>query len=54
MLSLKIVNKDKQVLLEKSGKEELYLVYNAFYNEGDSIILTSNETGLYEVKLDAA
>ena len=54
MLSLKIVNKDKQVLLEKTGKEELYLVYNAFYNDGDSIILTSNETGLYEVKLDAA
>lgn len=54
MLTLKIIDKNKNVLKEKSGEEELYLVYKDFYNEGDQIVLISDENGLFEIKLDAA
>ncbi len=54
MIKAEILNSNNEVLLSKSGEEELYLVYKAEYQEGDYISLTTDRPGLYEVKLDAA
>ena len=47
--NLKVVDVNGQVLAEKSGEDEVVLVYNAEYAEGDQIVLTSSEHDIHVI-----
>lgn len=53
MISLKI-ERESSVLLEKHGENEVYGIYQNEYIDGDSIVISFSEEGLYWVALDAA
>ena len=47
--NLKVVDVNGQVLADKSGEDEVVLVYNAEYAEGDQIVLTSSEHDIHVI-----
>lgn len=52
-ISLKILDKDGNILNQKSGKDELVMVYQAEYQEGDSIELEVDEVDtFYYIQFD--
>lgn len=54
-ISLKILDKEEKILSENTGENEVNLVYCAEYQEGDSIVLETDEINtLYHVQLDDA
>lgn len=55
LLTLKVVDKDENVLEEFQGESEISLVYKEEYKIGDHIILTSSEKDIFlEVQIDDA
>ena len=54
-ISIKVLNKDNMVLGEKSGEQEVNLVYFGEYQEGDKIVVEVNEVNtFYHLMLDDA
>jgi len=52
-LTLKILDKDNNVLIEKAADNETYLVYDKPYEKGDKIVLQSDSYNSYlNIKLD--
>lgn len=52
-MKLKIINKAGEVLKEISGENEINLVYDNEYKEGDFVLLEiNNEKGFYEIQFD--
>lgn len=52
-LVLKIVDKDNNILMEKSGTDELVMVYRGEYQEGDRIELETDEiNAFYYIQFD--
>lgn len=51
--TLKVVDVAGQVKAESSSEDELYLVYQAQYEEGDRLVVSATETGHIHLSLDA-
>lgn len=54
-ISIKIQDRNGNLLAQNSDKDEVNLVYGAAYHEGDRILITASETGRYlKVQVDDA
>ena len=53
MITIRIEN-EGNVLLERTGEDEIYAVYKEEYKAGDVLSIAFSDEGLYWVSLDAA
>ncbi len=50
--TITITDKDNKSLAQKSGKDEIFLVYDGTYTQGDKITLKADKAGFVLAKLD--